>query len=127
VRSAPANDANHEQRRRRWFGNDLSTRGRYREQHQPVNGDRAMTRNIIWNGTTDEALALLHALLKHCECRVQDGRTVSACAGHLMLAHDQRAVDGLLFMRRMAPRLLSEEFDLSDAWRPHPSHVTANE
>jgi hypothetical protein len=29
-----------------------------------------------------------------------------------MLARDQRAVDGLLFMRRMAARLLAEEFDL---------------
>jgi hypothetical protein len=27
-----------------------------------------------------------------------------------MLARDQRAVDGLLFMRRMATRLLAEEF-----------------
>jgi hypothetical protein len=27
-----------------------------------------------------------------------------------MLARDQRAVDGLLFMRRMAARLLAEEF-----------------
>jgi hypothetical protein len=30
-----------------------------------------------------------------------------------MLARDQRAIDGLLFMRRMAPRLLAEEFDLA--------------
>jgi hypothetical protein len=40
------------------------------------------------------------------------GRTVATCAGHHMLARDQRAVDGLLFMRRMAPRLLAEEFSL---------------
>ncbi|HEY2595251.1 MAG TPA: hypothetical protein VGK33_15265 [Chloroflexota bacterium] len=30
-----------------------------------------------------------------------------------MLATDQRAIDGLLFMRRMAARLLTEEFDLT--------------
>jgi hypothetical protein len=30
-----------------------------------------------------------------------------------MLARDQRAVDGLLFMRRMVERLLAEEFDLA--------------
>ena len=30
-----------------------------------------------------------------------------------MLARDQRAVDGLLFMRRMAARLLAEEFDVA--------------
>jgi hypothetical protein len=71
-----------------------------------------MARRITWNGTTDEALALLHALRTHCECRVEDGRTVVPCGAHLMLVNDQRAVDGLLFMRRMATRLLTEEFDL---------------
>ena len=71
-----------------------------------------MARRITWNGTTDEALALLHALRAHCECRIDDGRTVAPCASHAMLAKDQRAVDGLLFMRRMAGRLLAEEFDL---------------
>jgi hypothetical protein len=72
-----------------------------------------MARRITWNGTTDEALALLHALRAHCECRVSEGRTVASCASHSMLARDQRAVDGLLFMRRMAPHLLAEEFDLA--------------
>jgi hypothetical protein len=72
-----------------------------------------MPRRVTWNGTTDEALALLHALRAHCECAVHDGRTVSACASHSMLAHDQRAVDGLVFMRRMAARLLAEEFALA--------------
>ena len=69
-----------------------------------------MARSISWNGTTDEALALLHALRAHCECSIDEGRTVAACAGHTMLATDQRAVDGLLFMRRMATQLLVEEF-----------------
>jgi hypothetical protein len=76
-------------------------------------GRDPMVRRITWNGTTDEALALLHALRAHCECRVDEGRTVSACASHSMLARDQRAVDGLLFMRRMAPRLVAEEFNVS--------------
>lgn len=70
-----------------------------------------MARRIHWNGTTDEALVLLHALSVHCECRVECGRTVAPCPGHQMLASDQRAVDGLLFMRRLAARLLAEEFD----------------
>jgi hypothetical protein len=72
-----------------------------------------MARRITWNGTTDEALALLHALRAHCECRVAEGRTISPCPSHRMLARDQRAVDGLLFMRRMVARLLAEEFDLA--------------
>ena len=71
-----------------------------------------MARRISWYGTTDEALALLHALSAHCACQVKDGRTVAACSGHAMLARDQRAINGLLFMRRMAARLLAEEFDL---------------
>jgi len=71
-----------------------------------------MTKHITWNGTTEEALALLHALQAHCECGHDGGRTVSSCASHTMLAHDQRAVDGLLFMRRMAARLLVGEFGL---------------
>jgi hypothetical protein len=68
---------------------------------------------ITWNGTTDEALALLHALREHCVCTIEHGKTVAPCAAHTMLAQDQRAIDGLLFMRRMAARLLTEEFDLS--------------
>lgn len=32
-----------------------------------------------------------------------------------MLTRDQRAVDGLLFMRRMAARLLAEEFNVATA------------
>jgi hypothetical protein len=72
-----------------------------------------MAQRITWNGTTEEALALLQALHTHCECRIRDGRTVGSCASHTMLAHDQRAVDGLLFMRRMVARLLAEEFDFA--------------
>jgi hypothetical protein len=72
-----------------------------------------MARRVTWNGTTDEALALLHALRTHCECQVEDGRTLAPCGAHAMLTSDQRAVDGLVFMRRMAARLLAEEFDLT--------------
>jgi hypothetical protein len=68
-----------------------------------------MARTIVWNGTSDEALALLHAVRVHCECRVENRRIVTSCVAHDMIAHDQRAVDGLLFMRRMATRLLTEE------------------
>lgn len=69
-----------------------------------------MAKQVIWNGTTDEASALLNALRTHCECRVDQGRTLASCPSHQMLTRDQRAIDGLLFMRRMAARLLAEEF-----------------
>lgn len=71
-----------------------------------------MPRRVTWNGTNEEALALLQALHRHCECRIDAGRTLAPCAAHTMLVHDQRAVDGLLFMRRMAARLRREEFEL---------------
>ena len=72
-----------------------------------------MGRRTSWNGTTDEALALLHALRMHCECRLDGARIVAPCQPHLMLTYDQRAIDGLLFMRRMAARLVSEEFQIA--------------
>ncbi|MCA1645637.1 MAG: hypothetical protein LC797_09280 [Chloroflexi bacterium] len=72
-----------------------------------------MAHRITWNGTTDEAVALLQALRAHCECREDHGRTLAPCASHTMVVHDQRAVDGLLFMRHMAARLLAEEFDVA--------------
>jgi hypothetical protein len=68
-----------------------------------------MPRRIIWNGTTDEALGLLQALRAHCSCTLESGRMITPCTGHVMLACDQRALDGLLFMRRKAARLLAEE------------------
>lgn len=74
-----------------------------------------MPRRISWNGTPDEALALLQVLRAHCFCQIESGRTVAPCGPHRMLAHDQRAVDGLLFMRRMAERLLREEFEVEAA------------
>jgi hypothetical protein len=76
-----------------------------------------MARRITWNGTTDEALALLQALRTHCECHVVEGRTLAPCGAHAMLVSDQRAIDGLIFMRRLATRLLTEEFDLVDSRR----------
>ena len=76
---------------------------------------------ITWNGTPDEALSLLHAVRAHCACRVVEGRTVGVCASHTMLACDQRAVDGLVFIRRIAGRLVAEEFEAERATRQEES------
>jgi hypothetical protein len=38
------------------------------------------------------------------------GVRLVTCAPHRMLTDDQRALNGLLFARRMAQRLLGEEF-----------------
>ena len=84
---------------------------------------------IVWHGTRQESLELLHAVRQHCTCEMEQGRMVSTCAAHLMLVRDQRAIDGLLFMRRIAERLLAEEFDFPapepQAWAPRASNVSS--
>jgi hypothetical protein len=76
---------------------------------------------ITWHGTREESLELLHAIQQHCTCEIDSGRMLAVCAAHAMLARDQRAVDGLLFMRQIAERLLHEEFDTSCGPRPGPA------
>jgi hypothetical protein len=71
-----------------------------------------MATSVIWHGTQDEALELLQALCRNCSCVITaEGVRLSTCEPHAMLSSDQRAVDGLLFARRLAPRLLIEEFE----------------
>ncbi|MBV9547615.1 MAG: hypothetical protein JOY61_24850 [Chloroflexi bacterium] len=65
---------------------------------------------MLWHGTQTEALELLEALSRNCSCvMTAEGVRVTTCAPHEMLSTDQRAVDGLLFARRIAQRLRSEE------------------
>ena len=70
-----------------------------------------MASSVLWHGTQTEALELLQALSRNCSCVVTaEGVRLSTCAPHDMLSSDQRAIDGLLFSRRIAARLRSEEF-----------------
>jgi len=79
-----------------------------------------MSTSVLWHGTQTEALELLQALSRNCACVVTaEGVRVSVCAPHEMLSSDQRAIDGLLFARRIAPRPLSEEF------HPSPESIGA--
>jgi hypothetical protein len=72
-----------------------------------------MAQGILWHGTQIEVRILLHAIKQHCTCELDTNNTrVDACGAHQLLVN-QRALDGLLFARRMAERLLHEEF--SDA------------
>ncbi len=82
-----------------------------------------MATSVLWHGDQTEALELLQALSRNCSCVVTaEGVRLSRCAPHEMLSSDQRAVDGLLFARRLAPRLRSEEFSPSSPKRaPAPS------
>jgi hypothetical protein len=75
-----------------------------------------MATNVLWHGTQTEALELLQALSRNCSCVLTaEGVRLSTCAPHDMLSSDQRAVDGLLFARRIAPQLLDEEFDEAES------------
>jgi hypothetical protein len=69
-----------------------------------------MATSVSWHGTQVETFALLEALNRNCSCVVtREGIRVSTCAPHQMLIKDQRAMNGLLFARRIADRLRAEE------------------
>ncbi len=71
-----------------------------------------MARSVLWHGTQTEALEFLQALSRNCSCVVTaEGVRLSTCPPHEMLLSDQRAIDGLLFARRIAAQLHTEEFN----------------
>ena len=70
-----------------------------------------MANSVIWHGTQSETFELLQALSRNCSCVVTaEGVRLSTCAPHQMLVNEQRAIDGLLFARRIRQQLESEEF-----------------
>jgi hypothetical protein len=74
-----------------------------------------MASNVLWHGTQTEALELLQALGRNCSCVITaEGVRLTTCAPHQMLSSDQRAIDGLLFARRIATTLRSEEFSVAE-------------
>jgi hypothetical protein len=69
-----------------------------------------MTTPAAWHGTSREQLDLLAAVTRHCTCHTRtDGVRTIVCPPHRMLVEDQRALDGLLFAKRLAERLQDEE------------------
>jgi hypothetical protein len=69
-----------------------------------------MAKQIVWNGTHEESVELLHAISRNCACKMGDGGIrVETCASH-MVTTSQRSLDGLLFARRLVDRLRREEF-----------------
>ncbi len=72
--------------------------------------DRTTT-TISWHGTVRENLDLMRAVTRNCACDVGlMGVRLTSCAAHQMLVQDQRALDGLLFGRRIAAKLRDEEW-----------------
>jgi hypothetical protein len=73
-----------------------------------------MANSVIWHGTQTEALELLQALSRNCSCVITvEGVRLTTCPPHDMLTSEQRAVDGLLFARRIATQLRAEEFEVA--------------
>ena len=53
----------------------------------------------------------MRAVKNNCECRFGlMGIRLTSCPAHLMLASDRRALDGMLFARRIAAKLQDEEW-----------------
>ena|SRR3990167_4043407 len=71
-----------------------------------------------WKGTSEEALALLEATKASpcgCQTKFDHGQGVAytaPCTFHYSLAFDQRAVDYLLYGRRMRAHFFAEEWGL---------------
>jgi hypothetical protein len=66
----------------------------------------------IWNGTAQEGQELCEIVRKNCACANGDTADATRCAAHWMLLADQRALDGLVFARRIGVRLVREEFEV---------------
>jgi hypothetical protein len=70
-----------------------------------------MHKRNVWNGTQQESTDLTAAINRHCTCEFDlDGERTVTCSPHRMLLDDQRALNGLAFMRQIAARLRLEEF-----------------
>ena len=70
-----------------------------------------LSTQVTWHGTREESIELVNVVSRNCGCAF--GATevpLSTCSAHRMLIEDQRALDGLLFMRSMRQRLFGEEF-----------------
>jgi hypothetical protein len=64
---------------------------------------------VTWHGRVAEYQDLVSAVRRNCGCEYGMG-VRTCCSAHRMIAEDQRALDGLLFARRMAARLRREEW-----------------
>lgn len=70
-----------------------------------------MAAQVVWYGSQQESFDLVNAIARNCTCEFgASGARLVTCAAHRMLVEDQRALNGLLFVRRMAERLNREEW-----------------
>jgi hypothetical protein len=78
-----------------------------------------MANQVTWYGSQQESFDLVNAIARNCTCEFGlMGVRLSTCPPHQMLTEDQRALNGLLFARRMADRLRREEWETGDTTAP---------
>ena len=69
-----------------------------------------MTADVIFHGNQKEAFEIVEAIQHNCGCDFGPGNVrTSTCAPHDALIHDQRYVNGLLFVRTLRLQLQAEE------------------
>jgi hypothetical protein len=72
-----------------------------------------MIATVRWSGTSQESRDLANAIANNCTCSYgETGGRRTICAPHHMLIRDQRALDGLLFVRSIRDRLRHQEHAL---------------
>src|ERR687886_1534831 len=87
------------------------TKGASSRPHTGGTEGNSMTMQVVWHGTQQESFDLVNAIARNCTCEFGlMGVRLATCAPHRMLTEDQRALNGLLFARRMCERLRREEF-----------------
>ena len=64
-------------------------------------------RQVVFNGTAEQAAQLLEAIQHNCECKTTNGKQMT-CASHEML-FNQTLVDRLLFQRWLQSRWHTQE------------------
>lgn len=70
-----------------------------------------MSAFVTWHGSQAESVALCDAIQRHCGCERGPffQRVGPVCSAHRLLSESQRALDGLVFARRIRARLIAEE------------------
>ncbi len=76
----------------------------------------SMSNHVVWYGSQQESFDLVNAIARNCGCEFgMMGIRLAVCEPHRMLVEDQRALNGLLFARRIAGRLREEEWCRAEA------------
>lgn len=89
--------------------NDVSPGGPFQTESE-YKRLREMTMTAVWNGTTSEYVELIRVVERNCSCEFGlMGVRLTRCNAHA-LTEDQRALNGLLYGRRLAARLRDEEW-----------------